>query len=189
MIDTTSVWFYSDPHFDHANIIRYCNRPFISAEEMNNTLLREYHNRVKQGDTVYFLGDMTFGRGSKGARYWLDKLQSRCDAKFYYIKGSHDNDIHPATNGLAVVEVASEKVISVNGEQVLLIHDPAQVDPSWKGWVVHGHVHNYRPVLWKTHHINVSCDAVGFRPVSVNYIVGLIKDTTQNMSKEENNAR
>ena len=75
-----------------------------------------------------------------------------------------------------MVEVVSEKVIDIEGRQVLLIHDPAQVDPSWKGWIVHGHVHNCRPVLWKRKHINVSCDAVGFRPVAISYVASLIKE-------------
>jgi len=178
---STNIWFYSDPHFDHNNIIRYCNRPFISLDEMNNVLLREYHNRVKQGDTVYFLGDMTFGRGSKGTRYWLKELQSNeQDVAFYYVKGSHDNGVRPTSTNIPVAEVVREKIIEIEGKKVLLIHDPAKTDPSWKGWVVHGHVHNYRPVLWRKFRINVSCDAVGFRPVAINYIAGLIKETAQN---------
>lgn len=177
-----NTWFYSDPHFDHDNIIKYCNRPFVSVDEMNSSLLHEYHKRVKSGDTVYFLGDMTFGRGSRGTRYWLNQLQQQTmgpDIHFHYIKGSHDNSVRPTSTNIPVVEVVTEKVIDVEGEQFLLIHDPAQVDPSWKGWVVHGHVHNYRPVLWAKNRINVSCDAIGFRPVAINYIVGLIKETKQ----------
>jgi len=186
MQSNSSVWFYSDPHFDHTNIIRYCNRPFLSVADMNKNLLCNYHNCVKAGDTVYFLGDITFGRGSKGSRYWLRELVSP-DIELYYIIGSHDNGIRPTSTGLPVVEVVSEKIVDIDGEQVLLIHDPAQVNPSWKGWVVHGHVHNYRPVLWQKNRINVSCDVVRFRPVTVEYIAGLIRGVIP--IKEAKNAK
>lgn len=40
------IFFTSDHHFSHANIIRYCNRPFASAEEMNQELIRRWNQTV-----------------------------------------------------------------------------------------------------------------------------------------------
>ena len=37
------LWFTSDTHFCHENIIRYCNRPFKNVEEMN-VLVLELNN-------------------------------------------------------------------------------------------------------------------------------------------------
>ena len=33
--DPDQVWFTSDTHFGHENIIRFCGRPFRDVEEMN----------------------------------------------------------------------------------------------------------------------------------------------------------
>ena len=43
MLNTFSpenVWFTSDTHFWHGNIIRFCNRPFETIEKMNEELIR-----------------------------------------------------------------------------------------------------------------------------------------------------
>ena len=50
----------------HLNIIRYCERPFKSAEEMNKVIIRKHNERVKPEDTVFFLGDFIFKGGKEG---------------------------------------------------------------------------------------------------------------------------
>ena len=175
------TWFFGDPHFDHENIIRYCNRPFPNVISMNETIRERYFQRVHKGDTVYFLGDMSFGRNSHSARHWLLELQKHESwANFYYIKGSHDNKIRPTSVGLDCIEVVEDKIIVIEGnkigkQEVLLIHDPAQASPDWKGWTIHGHKHNYAPAIDpKRKRINVSLDATGFSPVHLSYIQGAI---------------
>ena len=51
--DNVSVWFVSDTHFDHENIIKYCNRPFADVNEMNETLIKNWNNVVKPNDIVF----------------------------------------------------------------------------------------------------------------------------------------
>ena len=59
-----NYWWTSDYHFSHFNIIRYCNRPFETAEEMNETIIRKHNERVQPEDTVFFLGDFIFIQGN-----------------------------------------------------------------------------------------------------------------------------
>ena len=60
------IWVISDTHLNHANIIRYCARPYTSTEEMNKDLIKRWNSIVRPQDTVYHLGD--FGMGNKAAR-------------------------------------------------------------------------------------------------------------------------
>jgi calcineurin-like phosphoesterase family protein len=60
-----NIWVTADQHFHHKNIIKYCNRPFLSAEEMNNFMIKQWNKRVKNGDVVYHLGDFALARAER----------------------------------------------------------------------------------------------------------------------------
>lgn len=51
------IYFTSDNHFYHQNVIKYCKRPYLSVEEMNEDLVRKWNEVVRPDDTVYILGD------------------------------------------------------------------------------------------------------------------------------------
>ena len=57
----TRFWT-SDLHFGHANIIRYCNRPFGDVDEMNRSLIQRWNDVVGNDDEVWVLGDVAMGR-------------------------------------------------------------------------------------------------------------------------------
>lgn len=76
-------YLISDLHLNHANIIKYCGRPFRNVEEMNATLVGNWNRVVKEDDTVFFLGDLAFGRDPLS---WLEELNGH----IVLIKGSHD---------------------------------------------------------------------------------------------------
>lgn len=81
----TDVWFTSDHHFGHKNIIKYCNRPFLSVEEMDEELIYRWNSCIKTNDIVYYLGDFTL-KNFNFAKEIFDRLKG----KIYFIKGSHD---------------------------------------------------------------------------------------------------
>ena len=56
--DGSKVFFTSDTHFYHGNIIRFCNRPFKDVEMMNETIIANWNNTIGQDDIVFHLGDL-----------------------------------------------------------------------------------------------------------------------------------
>ena len=59
------IFLVSDTHFNHENILKYCNRPFNTIEEMNVALIGNWNSVVKDDDIVYFLGDFALGSNVK----------------------------------------------------------------------------------------------------------------------------
>jgi calcineurin-like phosphoesterase family protein len=89
MNTSENTFLISDTHFDHQNIIKYCNRDFKNKDDMNTFLLDSWNNTIKNSDTVYFLGDLRYGRGSHPMNYWLEQL----NGNIIFIAGSHDNQL------------------------------------------------------------------------------------------------
>jgi len=157
------IYFVSDLHLDHYNIIRYCNRPFRTVDEMNRHILDSWNEVVSSDDTVYFLGDMAYGRHRRPPSYWLQKL----NGNVVFVRGSHDpNDGIRYYNSL---------VLNMVGEKVLLIHNPWHIPEDWDGWVVHGHSHRTRPfVSYDTKRINVSVEQINYKPISLEIVKSIV---------------
>ena len=54
------IYYISEPHFGHANIIRLCSRPFDSVEEMDKVIMENWNLHVSDSDDIYILGDLMF---------------------------------------------------------------------------------------------------------------------------------
>jgi calcineurin-like phosphoesterase family protein len=157
----------SDTHFNHANIIRYCRRPFTDAEEMNRVLLRNWNYRVKETDRVFLLGDLAYGPVIHPAEYYL----SHMNGKIVLIAGNHDTDL------AGTVPYCEKELFGI---RFLFIHDPDQAPASYDGWIVHGHAHNNDIEMYpffdgRRHRINVSSELAGFIPVNLREIAGYIR--------------
>ena len=79
------TFFTSDTHFNHANIIKFCNRPFKDVEQMNDVMIANWNSVIGKDDTVFHLGDFCLG----GAAEWT-KILDRLNGKIYLIMGNHD---------------------------------------------------------------------------------------------------
>ena len=50
-----AIYYISDLHIGHANVIKFDNRPFADITEMNNKIIENWNARVRTDDTVYEL--------------------------------------------------------------------------------------------------------------------------------------
>ena len=68
------LFFTSDPHFGHTNIIKYCNRPYENAKEMNESLIENWNRVVPEDGVVFCLGDFAMNTSTKQTQDILDKI-------------------------------------------------------------------------------------------------------------------
>lgn len=179
-----NTWFTSDLHLGHANIIKYCNRPFKTLKEMDETIIQRWNERVRPGDMVYFLGDFCFRRSAEAPDgNVFDFYRGRLNGDIIFVKGNHDRNNKIKT----VLEWAA---IKLGGQDILLVHDPASPIVSFAPGnkcelIFCGHVHD----AWKFNRhgimdvVNVGVDVWDFRPVSINEITaGLVQWRTRKES-------
>jgi calcineurin-like phosphoesterase family protein len=111
-----NVWFSADFHLGHSNIIRYCDRPFGSAAEMDEAILDRVNESVKAADELYFLGDFCIG-GPKVAAAYRQKI--RCK-KVYFILGNHDRVIKRIVDQFVWVKEIAE--VNIRNQPIVLCH-------------------------------------------------------------------
>jgi calcineurin-like phosphoesterase family protein len=162
-----SIYLIADLHLDHANIIRFCRRPFSTVQEMNGVLIRNWNNVVRPDDIVYCLGDVSFGRGSRPLNYWITKLNGH----IIFIAGSHDKK----NRG---IRLHNRKILHYGRYRFLLLHDPDRKPKTWNSWVIHGHKHNknirkYPFINGARKTINVSVELINYRPLSIDKLLSL----------------
>lgn len=83
----SNIWFTSDEHYGHDNIIKFCNRPFADTSHMRETLIDNHNSLVKKDDFIYHLGDMFWN--SLTDQECFDIL-ARLNGRHYYILGNHE---------------------------------------------------------------------------------------------------
>jgi calcineurin-like phosphoesterase family protein len=183
---TIMIWFTSDWHIAHENIIEYDNRPFFDLNHMASILIANYNAVVKENDIVYFLGD--FGSWSKDDNF---KVFDRLNGKKIIIRGNHDYKTKHLYE-LGFEAVLEEAMILIGKRKIRLSHYPykpslfdrlfnSKLDkraiakrPVNDGkWLLHGHTHVGHPKVYKNQ-INVNVCHWDYKPVNVNQIMSII---------------
>jgi calcineurin-like phosphoesterase family protein len=153
------LWFTADTHFGHANIIKYCARPFSNVAEMDAEIIRRWNAVVDPGDTVYHLGDFC-ARGSERVRFQLN-------GNIIYIQGSHDQNIR----GILVrdhIQIINP-LVDENGtdRKIVMCHYAMRSWPlsHYASWHLFGHHHGKLAPYGLSFDVGVDC--WDYAPVSL----------------------
>lgn len=165
-----ALYVCSDLHFNHGNIIKYCNRPYKHVDEMNKSLLDNWNGVVRNEDSVYYLGD--FGLGSAEMLYHTFFKNLR--GQIHFLRGNHDSEFfNYLTKNIKHPYILPEIFnLSYNKHKFVFSHFPLQ---SWNGQTkgsIHcfGHIHNKDFPHIKNRY-NVCMEAIGYVPISLENII------------------
>lgn len=188
-----NIWFSSDPHYWHRNILKYCpERKFACVEEMNQALIDNWNAKVQPEDLVYELGDIFFCN-NRLAR----EINKQRNGHKILVQGNHDKFRESEYLSLGYDMVARKLNFKYDGIFFQMCHYPyapskevqAELIASGKGkelryldrrpedrggWLLHGHVHQH----WKQkgRQINVGVDVWGLAPVHLDQILEIVKN-------------
>lgn len=172
-----TIFFTSDHHFGHKNIIKYSNRPFSSSEEMDKIMIERWNEKVKPEDIVYYLGDFSLSENDK----YIDDIFLQLNGKIYIMKGNHDywmerNTFYPITKNSTVKLIEPLYNLYLDHPElkkpkghlpIVLCHYSLRTwDVAHYGsWMLYGHSHGQLPPYGKSFDIGV--DTNNFYPYSL----------------------
>lgn len=166
------IYFISDTHFYHFNIIRYCNRPFKNMDEMNELIINNWNTYVTDEDTIYHLGDFSLSTEEN-----LKIIFNRLKGNKILIRGNHDRKSVKFYEEIGF-KVLTHAPIILDEYKLMLSHVPLPDSKIKEGYInLHGHIHNKsinndypKNIYSNNKHINLSVDVTNFKPVSLDEI-------------------
>lgn len=187
-----SIFFTSDWHVGHENVIRFDQRPFRNTLHMHEVLINNYNSSVSKDGLCYFLGDCGLCKSEI-----LGEVLSRLNGTKVCILGNHDKGESAMYKlGFDVVLYGAKLVIA--GHTVTLSHCPltglyredvigmkgAVLGENWHGesrlgWYsfqnldqfhLHGHTHKKPEDRTLLKQFDVGVRANNYRPISISTI-------------------
>jgi calcineurin-like phosphoesterase family protein len=155
-------FFTADEHFSHKNIIKYCNRPFQSIEEMNEEIIKRHNEIVSENDVVIHAGDFTL-LGPTQYELFSNKL----NGTKIYLNGSHDRRLKQ--------NQIWERMI--DGKYVVVCHYAMLAWPRshYGSWQLFGHSHGMLKNYNRDKQYDIGVDNNNFYPVSFDKLKEILK--------------
>lgn len=187
-MSNNNIWFTSDTHYGHANILKYSKRPFDNIEQMNAALVDTWNQQVQPSDTIYHLGDVSFMDERK-----TYALLSRLNGNKILIYGNHDKMIKKSAELRSLFgsihdykEIYIDNIGSKGGKSaVIMSHFPMM---TWNkahhgSFMLHGHCHGNLTYPWKAKIMDVGVDPQGYRPISAAEVLNTLSSRSSRPSQ------
>lgn len=171
-------YYIADTHFGHANIIKFCNRPYKTVEEMDEELIFNWNNKVHHDDDVYIVGDFIY-KQSVSPEVYINKLKGRK----HLIMGNHDHSWLKNIDGAKWFEDISPLKLIYDCDaksHIVLCHYPLMtwIKEKQGAYMVYGHIHNHTEDLpfWtlirdNAKMLNAGVDVNFFSPATIKELV------------------
>lgn len=146
--DKRNVFFTSDFHLFHNNVLIFDKRPFVDVHEMHVAIEGGWNEVVKPNDVVIYLGDLSFARREDKAS--VDAILSRLNGTIHFVMGNHDkfDEIKKMSRFQSVQDYLEVRIKQVDNNKTVetmfcCMHYPIY---SWNkshhgSIMVHGHSH------------------------------------------------
>jgi calcineurin-like phosphoesterase family protein len=182
-----NIFFISDLHVGHKNVIKFDNRPFADVDEMHIEMIKRWNEVVGDDDIVYYLGDLAFARDEL-TKWFIYSLKG----KINFILGNHDKmkdivkfgrweNIHEYGTEINVKDEDTIGSRGSNGYQrIIMSHYPIL---SWNkshygSWHLHGHCHGSliksNQDYYKRKVMDVGCNVIDYTPISYEKVKGIM---------------
>ena len=172
------IYFTSDHHFGHTNIIKFSNRPFETVEEMNAVLIERWNEKINPEDEVYHLGDFGMTKDKELIGNILDQL----NGTKYLIVGNHEGSALENRKKFKWVKDYHELKVKdpdcKNGVQrIILFHYAMRVWRSdFRGtWHLYGHSHGNLPDKADRLAFDIGVDCHDFYPLSYEEVKAIMQ--------------
>lgn len=173
-------YFSADLHLNHRNIINYCDRPFSSVQEMNETLLNNINSLIQTNDTFWILGDFAFYKKPKELEYYRNQILCK---NVNLICGSHDphlsNKPHPILFEL-FQEVANLYTLKLQhkgkNKMIILCHYAMRTwnKSHFGSYSLFGHSHGRLPDDISSLSFDCGVDCHNFVPLSLDDVINIM---------------
>lgn len=158
----SNIFFISDMHLGHENIMKFGQREFNSIEEHDEALVGSWNAIVRPKDIVWVLGDVAFTTQSL-------KLFDRMSGRKRLIMGNHDR----FDTGLYMKYFEDVKAFEKRYHGLVMTHIPIHPqEMAYRNWAtnVHGHIHHPEKDIKDSSYINVNVDIIGMIPISLDQL-------------------
>lgn len=166
------IWFSSDHHINHRNILHFQNRPFSTIEEMDIKLISNINEKIQTNDEFWIIGDFTF----KHPDEYLKQIKCK---NIYLVKGNHDSK--QVKHSKIYKGIFDYKEIKYKEQFIIMFHYPIY---SWNkkrygSWHLYGHVHGKPLEGMNGKHLDIGVDTNNFYPYSFDDISKIMESRNE----------